>query len=63
MKVERTYIRKLNTEEVIKEIQIAISTEHELEVYGVVLLKTASIPKTSSGKIQRRVLSTKVFRK
>ena len=57
--VERTYIRKLNTSEVIKEIQIAVSTEHELEVYGVVLLRTGSIPKTSSGKIQRRVCKQK----
>ena len=52
--VERTYLRKLNTDEVVREIRIAVSTEHELEVYGVVLLKTGSIPKTSSGKIQRR---------
>ena len=51
--VERTYLRKLNTSEIVREIQIAVSTEHELEVYGVVLLKTGSIPKTSSGKIQR----------
>ncbi|NER24036.1 MAG: SDR family NAD(P)-dependent oxidoreductase [Symploca sp. SIO1C2] len=52
--VERTYLRKLNTDEVVREIQIAVSTEHELDIDGVVLLKTASIPKTSSGKIQRR---------
>ncbi|AOX02682.1 hypothetical protein BJP34_27465 [Moorena producens PAL-8-15-08-1] len=52
--VERTHLRKLNTEEVVREIQIALSTEHELDVDGVVLLKTGSIPKTSSGKIQRR---------
>ena len=51
--VERTYLNKLNTEEVVREIQMTVSTEHELEVYGVVLLKTGSIPKTSSGKIQR----------
>ncbi|BAZ22955.1 beta-ketoacyl synthase [Kalymmatonema gypsitolerans NIES-4073] len=52
--VERTDLRKLNTDEIVREIQIAVSTEHELEVYGVVLLKTGSIPKTSSGKIKRR---------
>ena len=52
--VERTHLRKLNTEEVVRAIQIAVSTEHELDVDGVVLLKTGSIPKTSSGKIQRR---------
>ncbi len=52
--VERTYLRNLKIDEVVREIQIAVSTEHELEVYGVILLKTGSIPKTSSGKIQRR---------
>ncbi len=52
--VERIHLRKLNTDEIVREIQIAVSTEHELEIYGVVLLKTGSIPKTSSGKIQRR---------
>ena len=48
--VKRTYLNKLNTREIAKAIQIAVSTEHELEVYGIVLLKTGSIPKTSSGK-------------
>ena len=52
--VERTHLRHLNTLEIVRAIQIAVSTEHELEVYGVVLLKTGSIPKTSSGKIQRQ---------
>lgn len=51
--VERTYLQKLNQDEVIKEIRKAISSEHNLQVYGVLLLKTAGIPKTSSGKIQR----------
>ncbi len=52
--VERTELRKLKLDEIVREIQIAVATEHELEVDGVVLLKTGSIPKTSSGKIQRR---------
>ena len=51
--VERTYLRKLKIDEIVKEIQIAVSTEHELEIYRVVLLKTGSIFKTSSGKIRR----------
>lgn len=52
--IERTYLRKFDTDEVIRTIRQAVSKEHELEVYAVVLLRTGSIPKTSSGKIQRR---------
>jgi acyl-CoA synthetase (AMP-forming)/AMP-acid ligase II/acyl carrier protein len=51
--VERAYLRKLDTDEVIKAVRGAVSEHHELQVYAVVLIKTASIPKTSSGKIQR----------
>ena len=56
--VERTYLRKLNTEEVVKGLRKAISEKHDLQVYAVVLLKTGSIPKTSSGKIQRHACRT-----
>ena len=52
--VERTHLRKLNFDEIVTALKIAISTEHELDLYGIVLLKTGSISKTSSGKIQRR---------
>ncbi len=51
--VERTHLRKLNEEEVFAAIRRAISEIHELQVQSIILLKTASIPKTSSGKIQR----------
>jgi len=52
--VERSYIRQLNVDEIVGAIRQAVSQQHELQVYAVVLLKTASIPKTSSGKIQRQ---------
>ena len=52
--LERSYIRKLNVEEVVSAIRKSIYEEHTVEVYGIVLIRTASIPKTSSGKIQRR---------
>ncbi len=51
--VKRTAIRKLNVEEVVKAIRQAVIANHELQPYAIVLLKTGSIPKTSSGKIQR----------
>lgn len=51
--VKRSYIRKLNVEEVTSAIRKAVTQTHELQPYAIVLLKTGSIPKTSSGKIQR----------
>ena len=45
---------KPNPEEVITAIRQAVTEVHEIEVYGVVLIKPGRIPKTSSGKIQRR---------
>lgn len=51
--IERTYLRQLDVDEVVKSIRQAVSEQHQLQVYAIVLLKTASIPKTSSGKVQR----------
>lgn len=51
--VKRTYLRQLDTRAVVKSINRAIAAEHNLQTYATVLVKTGSIPKTSSGKIQR----------
>ena len=51
--VERTALKNLKTNEIISAIRRAISEQHDLQVYAILLLKTATIPKTSSGKIQR----------
>jgi acyl-CoA synthetase (AMP-forming)/AMP-acid ligase II len=51
--VERSYLRKLDVNEVEGNIRQAVTAEHSLQVYATVLVKTASIPKTSSGKIRR----------
>ncbi|HEY9809674.1 MAG TPA: AMP-binding protein [Halomicronema sp.] len=52
--IERSAGKTLNSVEVITSIRKAIAEELELPVYGVVLLKRGTIPKTSSGKIQRQ---------
>ena len=51
---ELEFRQKPSCEEVIAAIRQAVSLEHEVQVYAVVLIKGGSIPKTSSGKIQRR---------
>lgn len=51
--IERNYLRKLNVNEVVGKINHAVAAQHGLQVYAAVLVKTGSIPKTSSGKIQR----------
>lgn len=61
--VKREYWRSLNIEEVTRAMRRAVSQTHELQVYGVALLKTGSIPKTSSGKIQRHACKTEFIAK
>ena len=53
VEVERAYLRNLDVDEIAISIRKAVSEQHELQVYAVALLKPSSIPKTSSGKIQR----------
>lgn len=47
-------------DDIARSVRQAVNTAHGLYVAAVVLVKPASIPKTSSGKIQRR-LSRKLF--
>jgi acyl carrier protein len=51
--VERTQLRNLDGEAVAQAVRRAIAEQHELQLYGLQLIKTGSMPKTSSGKIQR----------
>ncbi len=51
--VERQALRQLDGEEITAAIRQAIAEHHDLQLYGLQLLKTATLPKTSSGKIQR----------
>jgi len=45
--------RNADQTEIFRAIRKAISENHDLQVYAIVLLKPLSVPKTSSGKIQR----------
>ena len=51
--VERRYLQQ-DVAEFVGAIRQAISENHELQAYDVVLVHHGSVPKTSSGKIQRR---------
>jgi amino acid adenylation domain-containing protein/thioester reductase-like protein len=46
--------RQADINEVTSAIRQAVAEKHDLQVYAIVLIKPMSIPKTSSGKIQRR---------
>lgn len=52
--VERSALRSLAVEDVICAIRQAIAEHHMAEVWAIALLKTGTISKTTSGKIQRR---------
>ncbi|MBP0002777.1 MAG: AMP-binding protein [Cyanobacteria bacterium SBC] len=52
--LERTYVRNPNLDPIIATIRQSIAEQHDLPVHAILLLRTASIPKTSSGKIQRQ---------
>jgi len=50
---EAVRLRGLDFQEIIDAIRKKVATENELAVSAIVILKSGSIPKTSSGKIQR----------
>ena len=52
--VERTALRGLDLKEVVGAVCQAVAEHHDLQVYALVLLRPMSLPKTSSGKVQRR---------
>jgi acyl-CoA synthetase (AMP-forming)/AMP-acid ligase II len=49
--VKKTYLHDLDVDTVIRNIRSEILHNHKLAVYAIALLKTSSIPKTSSGKV------------
>jgi acyl-CoA synthetase (AMP-forming)/AMP-acid ligase II len=57
--VQEVDFRQTPDEKVLGAIRLAVAREHELEVYAVVLIRAGTLPKTSSGKIQRRLCRSK----
>ncbi len=52
--LERNFLRNTDHDALMAHIRKVIADEHELEVHAIALIRTGSIPLTSSGKIQRR---------
>ena len=52
--IGREHLAKLNADEVLLAVRQAVAEEHEVDPAAIVLLRTLTMPKTSSGKIQRR---------
>lgn len=55
LEVKREHYRKVDSEEVVAAVRQAVAAEHQVRVEHVILVRPAGIPKTSSGKIQRRL--------
>ena len=51
--VKRQYLKQIDGEEAIAAIATALMTQHDLRAYDIWLLAPGSLPKTSSGKLQR----------
>jgi acyl-CoA synthetase (AMP-forming)/AMP-acid ligase II len=52
--VERTWRFRPNAHDLVESVRKAVVAEHELMISEVVLIRTGTLPKTSSGKVRRR---------
>ena len=52
--LEREYLRSTDHDELAQIARRAVAAEHDLNLHTLVLLKTGGVPRTTSGKIQRR---------
>ncbi len=55
--VARTALRSLNAVAAVAAIRRAVAEHHRLEVRAVVLLRPATLPRTTSGKVRRKSCS------
>jgi acyl-CoA synthetase (AMP-forming)/AMP-acid ligase II/acyl carrier protein len=61
--VKREFLRGLKCDDIVNALREAVIRNHELPVHTVVLIKPGSIEKTSSGKIQRRLMREMFLRR
>jgi acyl-CoA synthetase (AMP-forming)/AMP-acid ligase II len=54
VEIERTHLRKLDRPKLEAKIRQEVFQQHSLQVNDIVLVRPSTLPKTSSGKIQRR---------
>ncbi len=54
LEVKRTFLRKLDVNDVVMAIQKDIALNHEIQAHAIVLIKPGRLSKTSSGKVQRQ---------
>jgi natural product biosynthesis luciferase-like monooxygenase protein len=57
--IARSHMQGLDWEDAVIRIRQAVAVQHEIEVHAVEFVKPATIPKTSSGKIQRSLCRAK----
>ena len=59
--VDRINLRSFDFEGIVGAVRQAVAEEHEISVWEVYLIRTGSIPKTSSGKIQRQICKERLL--
>jgi acyl-CoA synthetase (AMP-forming)/AMP-acid ligase II len=57
--IKRNYRKSFVLEDVVEAIRWEVFQQHFIDVYAIVLLTPGSLPKTSSGKVQRSACKTK----
>jgi len=60
--VERSSLKTLDAEGVVGQIRQAVARDHGLQAASVILVHSGGVPKTSSGKIQRRLCRERFLR-
>ena len=53
--IDRTFRKSLDIAAITSAIRATVVAEHELTIHAIALIRTGTIPKTSSGKIRRRL--------